>query len=89
MTKLDNWITKNRWVVTPILYAAICIWMYLTASVEIEGVALPQHDAGIISLAVWHIMLLVAYCCAWLLHKTVSNVYRIRDLFRKIKKNKK
>ena len=84
--KLDNWMFKNKWVITPILYMVICIWMYFTASVEIEGVALPQHDAGMISLAVWHGMFLLAFACAWLLHKIVHNIVYVRDLFRKNKK---
>lgn len=87
MNKFDKWITENRWVIAPLLYLGICVWMYFTATVEIEGVALPQHDAGILSLAVWHGMLLLAFCCAWLLHKIVENIVKLRELFRKNKKN--
>ncbi|GAI72908.1 unnamed protein product [marine sediment metagenome] len=29
------------------MYVIICVWTYFGTTVEIEGIALPQHDAGI------------------------------------------
>ena len=52
-----------------------------TAHVEIEGVALPQHDAGVIALAVMHGIILFAIGAAYLLN-TIFN------LFGKLRKNK-
>ena len=82
MKKFTDWLWKNQWVAGAVMYVAICIWIYLTAQVEIEGVRLPQHDAGMLGLAVWHGMLLLAFAGAWLLHKIV-------EIFTKIRKNKK
>ena len=79
MRRFTDYLEKNKWIFGSFLYLALCVYMYLTATVEIEGVALPQHDAGILTLAVWHVMILVAFCCAWLLHNVV-------DLFSRIKK---
>ena len=84
--KLTDLHQNNNFICVAFLYVAIFVWMYFTAVVEIEGVALPQHDAGIISLAIWHGMLLLAFACAWLIHKTVDNIQKIRDYIRRIKK---
>lgn len=86
--KFTDYLEKNRWIVGSFLYIALCVYMYFTASLTIEGVALPQHDAGILSLAVWHGMILFAFAMAWLLHKSIDNIVKIRDYFRKIKRNK-
>ena len=80
--KFTDWVWLHQWVAVPIMYVAMCVWMYMTASVTIEGVALPQHDAGIIALATWHGILITALAGAWLLNKIV-------ELFGRIKKNKK
>jgi len=87
--KFTDWLWLNQWIAAPIMYVGFCIYMYMTATVTINGVALPQHDVGVIALITWHAILLVAFAGAWLLHKTVDNFVKIRDYFRKIRKNKK
>ena len=79
--KFTDWLWINQWIAGAVMYVVICVWTYLTAHVEIEGVALPQHDAGIIALAVMHGIILFAIGAAYLLN-TIFN------LFGKLRKNK-
>lgn len=80
--KFTDWLWIHQWIAVPIMYVVICVWTYMTAHVEIEGVALPQHDAGIIALAVFHGIMLFAIGAAYLLNF-------VMNLFGKIRKNKK
>lgn len=68
----------NPLVFTGLMYIAMCIWMYYTAEVTWEGVKLPQHDAGIIALVIWHAILLLAIGGAWLLGKLADWITKIR-----------
>ena len=86
MNKFDRIVIKYRWVFAPIMYVAICVWIFLTAKMTIDGVQLDQVSAGTYALIAWHFMLLLAFACAWLIHKTVDNIMKIRDYFRELKK---
>ena len=76
--KFTDWLWLHQWIAVPIMYVAMCVWMYMTATVTIEGVALPQHDAGIIALAIWHGILLFAFGAGWGLHKLSNWISNIR-----------
>ena len=76
--KFTDYLQKNSWIFAAFLYVVVCVWIYFTASLEIEGVAMPQHDAGILSLIVWHGMLLLAFAGAWVLHKIVELFSRFK-----------
>lgn len=76
--KLTDFLEKQRWIFAAFLYVTLCVWIFFTAEVEIEGYPLDQTSAGWIALMAWHIMLLVAFACAWLLHKIVELFSRIK-----------
>ena len=76
--KLTDYLQKNRWIFATFLYVTLCVWIFFTTKVEVEGYQLDQTSAGFISLAVWHFMLLLAFACAWLLHKAVELISRIK-----------
>jgi len=79
MTKIRKFKKiMNPLVFTALLYIAMCVWMYMTAVVTVQDVALPQHDAGIIALATWHVILVFAIGMAWLLGKAVDLISRIK-----------
>lgn len=65
-------LNKYKWLVLPILYLAICIWTYFTATLEIEGVALPQHEAGMWGIIILHVMILLAGIGALALHYLIE-----------------
>ena len=75
--KIDNWLFKNKWVVLPVMYLAVCIWTFFTANVEIEGIALPQHEAGMWALIALHVIGLLSVLGAYLLHWIVELISRI------------
>ena len=75
--KISNWLFKNKWVVLPLMYLTLCIWTYFTATLEIQGQALPRHEAGMWSLVVLHVMGLLAVLGAYLLHVLVELISRI------------
>jgi hypothetical protein len=65
------------------MYLAVCIWTYFTATVEIEGQVLPQHEAGMWALIALHIMALLAVIGAYVLHWLVEGLTWVRrKLFR-------
>jgi len=78
MNKFDGIATKYRWVIVPVMYVAICVWMFFTAEVEIEGIKVDQVTAGTAALIAWHFMLLLAFAGAWVLHKIVELFSRIK-----------
>lgn len=63
-----------KWLVVPLIYLVICIWTYFTASVEIQGVVLPQHEAGMWGLIALHVMGLLAVVGAYALHWLVEGL---------------
>lgn len=70
---------KYRWLVIPVIYLAVCIWTYFTATLEIEGQVLPQHKAGMWALITLHVMALVAAIGAYMLHYLIEGfnwIYR-------------
>ena len=82
MTKFNKIAMKYRWVFAPVMYVAICVWIFLTAEASIEGYQLDQTTAGTYALIAWHTMLLVAFAGAWLLHKIVELFSRIKEYFK-------
>lgn len=72
-------IYKHRWLVVPIMYLAICVWTYFTATLEIDGVALPQSEAGMWALIALHIMGLLAVIGAYALHWLVEGLTWVWD----------
>ena len=81
MSKFRNftdYLQKNSWIFAAFLYVILCVWIFFTAEVEIEGYPLDQTSAGWIALMSWHIMLLVAFAGAWILHKAVELFSRIK-----------
>ena len=84
--KFTDYLQKNSWIYAAFLYVVLCVWMYFTASLEIEGVPLDQHSAGIFSLIVWHGMLLLAFAGAWLLSRAVDNIAVIIEWIKNRKK---
>jgi len=78
MNKFDKIVTKYRWVFVPVMYVAICVWMFLTAEMSIEGIQLDQVTAGTYALIAWHFMLLLAFAGAWILHKIVELFIRFK-----------
>ena len=84
--KLTDYLQKNKWIFAAFLYVILCVWIYFTAIVEIEGIPLDQHSAGFISLAAWHFMLLLAFAGAWLLSRAVDNIAVIIEWIKNRKK---
>ena len=77
MTRFDKWLTNSKWVVIPALYVIICVWTYYGTTVEIQGVALPQHDAGVYGVIGLHVMAFVATLGAYLLHWLVELISKL------------
>lgn len=86
MNKFDKWIFKNRWVLAPLLYVTVCVWTYFGVALEVDGIAVPRQEAGMWGLIGLHAMMLLAIAGAWLLHKTVNIIVKIRDYFKGKKK---
>ena len=78
MNKFDRIMFKYRWVFAPLLYLAICVWMFCTATVTIEGVQVDQVTAGTYALITWHAILLFALGAAWVLNKIVNWISNIK-----------
>ena len=83
MTKFDKYLTKSRWVIIPILYVLVCTWTYFGSSMTIEGVEVPQPEAGIYGVMGLHVMAFIATAGAYLLHLIVELISWIFN--RKIK----
>ena len=65
-------ISKYKWLVIPVMYLVICVWTYFTATLEIDGIALPQHEAGMWALVALHVMVLLAVIGAYTLHYLIE-----------------
>ena len=78
MTKFNRIAMKYRWVFVPVMYVVICVWMFFTAEVTIEGYEVDQVTAGTAALIAWHFMLLLAFAGAWVLHKIVELFSRFK-----------
>ena len=87
--KLTNYLEKNKWIFAAFLYVVLCVWIFFTADVEIEGIALDQYSAGVISLIAWHTMLLLAFAGAWLLSRAVDNIAVITEWFKEGREKRK
>ena len=77
MTRFDKFLTRNKWVILPAMYVIVCVWTYYGTTVTIEGIELPQHDAGIYGVIGLHVMAFVAGICAYLLHWIVELISKL------------
>lgn len=68
----NNELYRYRWLVLPILYVVICVWTYFTATLEIDGIALPRSEAGLWGVIALHVMGLLAIIGAYVLHLIVK-----------------
>jgi len=66
--------SKYKWLVLPVMYLAVCIWTYFTATLEIDGVALPRHEAGMWGVIALHVMALLAVIGAYTLHYLIEGL---------------
>jgi len=78
MNAFDRFITRNKWLLVPVLYVVICVWTYFGTNVTIEGIELPQHEAGVYGVIGLHVMGFVAVVGAYLLHWIVELITKIK-----------
>jgi len=77
MNRFDKWLARSKWVILPSMYVIICVWTYFTSSVEINGITLSQHEAGVYGVIALHVIGFVAVFGALLLHWIVELISRI------------
>lgn len=77
MNGFDNWLARSKWVILPAMYVILCVWTYFGTTVTIEGITLPQGEAGLYGLVGLHVMGFVAVVFAYLLHWIVEVVSKI------------
>ena len=77
MNGFDKWLEKSKWVVLPALYVIVCVWTYYGTTVTIEGIELPQHDAGLYGVIGLHVMAFCATVGAYLLHWIVELISKL------------
>ena len=76
--KFTDYLEKNKWIFAAFLYVILCVWTFFTAELEIKGVQFDQTSAGTFVLIALHFMLLLAFACAWVLHKIVELFSRFK-----------
>jgi len=77
MTKFDKWLASSKWVIFPALYVLVCVWTYFGSSMTIEGVEIPQHQAGLFGVIGLHVMAFIATLGAYLIHLIVELISKI------------
>lgn len=77
LSRWDKWISKNRWVITPILYVVMCVYTFFNTTVVVDGVVLSQTDSGFMGLAFIHALVIPALICAYVLYRIVILVSKL------------
>ena len=77
MTKLDRFLERSKWVLLPALYVIICVWTYFGTTVEIEGITLPQNEAGVYGVIGLHVIGFLAVIGAYTLHWIVELISKL------------
>jgi hypothetical protein len=77
MTRFDKWLARSKWVLLPAIYVIVCVWTYFGTTVSIQGVELPQHDAGVYGVIGLHVMAFLATVGAYLLHWIVELISKL------------
>ena len=77
MNRFDKWLQNSKWVILPTLYVIICVWTYYGTDVEIQGITLPQHEAGVYGVIGLHVMGFLAVLGAYLLHWIVELISKL------------
>jgi len=77
MTKFDKWLANSKWVILPAMYVILCVWTYFGSTVTIEGVTLPQHEAGVYGVVGLHVMGFIALVGGYALHWITELISRL------------
>ncbi len=77
MIRFDRFLTRNKLVMLPALYVILCVATYFGTTVTIEGIELPQHEAGVYGVLGLHVMGFLATLGAYLLHWIVELISKL------------
>ena len=83
MKKIDRFSIRYRWLVIPLLYVLMCVFVFFNTTIQLDGVVMSKLDAGLWGLFILHFMVLVAVTGAFILHYLIEGFnWVLKKLFK-------